>query len=191
MLANPSFRCMHCLMGKQVALIRGINVGTAKRIPMAELRSLVEELGYTEVRTLLNSGNVVFGVPPTARGDAAAKIQAGMVARFGVSARVIAVTAGQFDTVVLENPFTGAATDPTRLLVAFVSDPAELAKFAPVSGQPILPEVLAIGSRAAYLWCANGVLDSKLFAAANRLLGESVTTRNWATVGKLHALMRA
>jgi uncharacterized protein (DUF1697 family) len=177
-------------MQKQVALLRGINVGRAKRIAMAELRSLVESLGYQDVRTLLNSGNVVFSVPPKTKGDPAARIQAGLAKQLGVSAAVICVTADHFEIIVAENPLADVATDPGRLLVAFVNDTAALAKLAPLTRQGLLPEVLALGSRAAYLWCPNGSLVGNLFPAANRLLGEGATTRNWATVLKLHAMLK-
>src|SRR5262245_8002074 len=75
--------------GMQVALLRGINVGTAKRVAMADLRALVEGLGYGDVRTLLNSGNVVFSVPRTAKGDPAARIEKALAAKLGVSSRIL------------------------------------------------------------------------------------------------------
>ena len=69
------------MAGRYVALLRGINVGTAKRVAMAELRALVEELGYSEVRTLLNSGNVVFSAAKAEPRKAALRIQAALVLR--------------------------------------------------------------------------------------------------------------
>lgn len=107
-----------------VALVRGINVGRAKRVAMADLRALVERLGYRDVRTVLNSGNVIFGAPRgTEPGEAAARI----------------------------------------------------------------PESLARGPGVAYLWCPDGILASRLADAVSRALGDGVTTRNWATMTKLHA----
>src|SRR5579883_2573086 len=106
-------------MNRQVALIRGINVGRAKRVAMADLRKLVADLGYSDVRTLLNSGNVVYGVPTGAADDAAARIQDGIAGRLGVSARVVVVTASDLANVVADNPFRDIADDPARLLVAF------------------------------------------------------------------------
>ena len=178
-------------MPTHVALIRGINVGRAKRVPMADLRQMVAGLGYTDVQTLLNSGNVVFTVPPKSRGNPAAQIEAGIESKLGVFARVLTITAGDLGRVVAENPFEGIADNPSRFLVTFVKEPADLAKLAPLSKQDWLPDMLALGTHAAYLWCATGILESKLGAAANRLLGERATTRNWATVLKLHALLDA
>jgi uncharacterized protein (DUF1697 family) len=176
-------------MNRHVALLRGINVGRAKRVAMADLRALVAGLGYRDVRTLLNSGNVVFTVPPGAKGDAAARIQDGIAAKLGVTARVLVITADDLATVVAEDPLRGIADDPSRYLVAFLSDPADLAKLRPLTRQDWAPGALALGKRVAYLWCPEGILDSKLPEAVGRLIGDAATTRNWATVTKLHALV--
>ena len=177
-------------MNQQVALIRGINVGRAKRVAMADLRALTTELGYTNVRTLLNSGNVVFS-SSAARSDAATRIQEGILERLGVSARVIVLTARQLAEVIADNSLNGIATDPARLLVTFLSDRRALAKVKPLMQQNWTPEALALGRHAAYLWCANGILESRLAPAVSRLLGDTATTRKWATVIKLQALITA
>jgi uncharacterized protein (DUF1697 family) len=174
--------------GKQVALIRGINVGRAKRVAMADLRALVEDLGYSEVRTLLNSGNVVFGAPETDKLDSAARIEEALSTRLGVSARVIVLTAEELATVVTGNPLVGVADDPSRLLVAVLANQADRSRLEPLKEQDWTPEVLDIGARVAYLWCPDGVLASRLAKAVGQLLGDTLTTRNWATIIKLHAL---
>ena len=86
-----------------VALLRGINVGKAKRVAMAQLRALCESLGYGHVQTLLNSGNIVFSA---ARADprAAARIEKEIAARLGVESRVLVITAGELDAIMAENP---------------------------------------------------------------------------------------
>jgi uncharacterized protein (DUF1697 family) len=175
------------MTGRQVALIRGINVGKAKRVAMAELRAAVEALGYGEVRTLLNSGNVVFTAPGVAPDEAAAKIEEA-IAGLGVRARVTVLTAEELAEIVAENPLREIADDPSRLLVAVLASPADRAKLAPIEAQDWAPEVLAVGRRAAYVWCAQGILAGKLFEAIDRALGNAVTSRNWATILKLHAL---
>lgn len=174
---------------RQVALIRGINVGRAKRVAMADLRALMEGLGYRDSRTLLNSGNIVF---TAGRGDPSrigARIQGAMSAELGVSARVTVLSAADFSTVVRENPLIEVADDPAHLLVAFFSEPAGRIQLKPLVRQDWKPEVFALGTRAAYLWCPPGVLESRLPEAVGRVLGEATTTRNWATVTKLHALL--
>ena len=174
--------------GKQVALIRGINVGRAKRVAMAELRGLIEGLGYSSVRTLLNSGNVAFTTPRRAPGNAAARIEAALATKLGVSARITVLTAAQLAAVVTENPLGKSAADPSRLLVCFLADPGDRSKLTRMRKLDWGKEVIAIGTRAAYLWCPDGILASRLHQAVIRTLGDAVTSRNWATVMKLHAL---
>jgi uncharacterized protein (DUF1697 family) len=171
-----------------VALIRGINVGKAKRVTMADLKAAVEGLGYRDVRTLLNSGNVVF----TARArpaTAAARIEKALVEHTGVSARVTVLTADELMAVVAENPLTTVADDPTRLLVAVFRAPADRSPVEPLRKQDWGSERLAVGSRVAYLWCPDGILASRLPEAVGRALGDAVTMRNWATVLKLRDLV--
>jgi uncharacterized protein (DUF1697 family) len=174
--------------GRLVALLRGINVGRAKRVAMADLRALVEGLGYKDVRTLLNSGNVVFTAPRAAPRDAAARIEKALATGLGVSSRVTVLSAADVAAAVTECPLLEAAADPSRLLVAFLRDPADRAKVEPLLKQNWAPEALAVGRRVAYLWCPDGMLDGRLAEAVGRALGDGVTTRNWATVQKLHAL---
>jgi uncharacterized protein (DUF1697 family) len=170
-------------------LIRGINVGRAKRVAMADLRALVEDLGYGDVRTLLNSGNVVFTAPASARKSSAKRIEEAINARLGISARVTVLTAAELAGVVAENPLGAIARDPSRLLVTVLIDPAHRKRLLPLGRQDWAPDVLAVGSRVAYLWCPQGMLESRLATAVNRVLGDGATTRNWATVTKLHALV--
>jgi len=175
--------------GTHVALIRGINVGRAKRIAMADLRALVEDLGYRDVRTLLNSGNVVFTTPRTVRGAADARIENAMSARLGISARVTVITAAELAAAVARNPLGKLAHDPSRMLVAVLRDPKDRSRLAPLARQDWAPEAFAIGPRVAYLWCPGGTIEGPLWAAVGRALGDGVTTRNWATMTKLHALV--
>jgi uncharacterized protein (DUF1697 family) len=178
-------------MTECIALLRGINVGKAKHIAMADLRELVAGLGHANVRTVLNSGNVLFGA---ARGDAgrlAAAIEAAIAARCGFASRVVVVTAADLAAIVRENPLLGVATNPSRLLVAFVAKPAALDAAGPLLREAWAPDALAVGSRAAYLWCPDGVTGSRLAQAFGRQLGEAATTRNWSTVLKLQAAAAA
>jgi uncharacterized protein (DUF1697 family) len=186
-----------------VALLRGINVGRAKRISMADLRALVESLGYREVSTLLNSGNVVFTAPPAAAGgaggggatagaggDAASRIEAALAAQLGVASRVTVLSAAEVAAIVAQNPLAEIADDPSRLLVAVLNDPADRTRLAPLLKEAWAPEVLAAGDRAAYVWCPQGILASRLAESLGKLLKDAVTSRNWATFLKLHALTR-
>ncbi len=171
-----------------MALIRGINVGRAKRVAMADLKALVEDLGYRGVRTLLNSGNVVFTSTRGQPAAAASRIQEGLVRRLGVSARVLVITAAELEAIVTDNPLAAVAKDPSRLLVSVLGNPADRSRLEPLTRQSWEPDALALGSRVAYLWCSRGLLESRLAEAVGRVLGETTTARNWATMQKLYAL---
>jgi uncharacterized protein (DUF1697 family) len=175
---------------KQVALIRGINVGRAKRVAMADLRALVEDLGFGDVRTLLNSGNVVFTATRAAPGASAGRLEKALATVLGVPANVVVLTAAELAEVVAGNPLLGVVDNHSRLLTAVLRDPADRSKLEPLLRQDWAPEALAIGPRAAYLWCPEGVLASQLAEAVNRLLGDAVTMRNWATMIKLDTLAK-
>lgn len=174
---------------RQVALIRGINVGKAKRVAMADLRALMERLGYGDCRTLLNSGNVIFTAGRESPSRSAARIEQAMFEELGVSAPVTALSAADFSTVVSENPVIEIAENLSRLLVAFLMDPAGRARLEPLTGRDWGAEAFALGSHAAYLWCPEGVLQSRLPEAVERALGKAVTIRNWRTVMKIHGLL--
>jgi uncharacterized protein (DUF1697 family) len=172
---------------RHIALFRGINVGKAKRVSMADLRAIVEGLGYGDVRTLLNSGNVVFSAGAV-RGDHAERIERAMTTRLKLSARVTVLTAAELAAAVGKNPLQDVAGDPSRMLVAVLRDPADGARLRDLAKQDWKPNRLVLGRRVAYLWCATGILESKLMQAVGRALGDGVTMRNWTTMTKLLAL---
>ena len=178
-------------MSECIALLRGINVGKAKRIAMADLRRLLEDLGHTNVRTLLNSGNAVFRTGDAAAGRLAHTIEQAIVGRFGIEVPVVVVPAKELATIVAGNPLPQANVEPSRFLVAFVQEPQSLAAAKTLTSQPWAPEAFALGRRAAYLWCANGIIDSRLAPAFARATRNAATARNWATVLKLHAMVAA
>jgi uncharacterized protein (DUF1697 family) len=174
-----------------IALLRGINVGTAKRIAMADLRATVQSLGYQDVATLLNSGNVVFRQPKGAKAPPAPAIEQAVAKRLGVSATVIAMPVTALDAILRTNPLAKPSRDPSRLLVAAVRDGAVLGRLAALAKQDWGREELACGPAAGYLWCPDGISAGALFMALNKTLGDGVTMRNWATMSKLQAMTRA
>jgi uncharacterized protein (DUF1697 family) len=176
---------------RHVALMRGINVGKAKRIAMAELRALAEGLGYTEVATLLNSGNLVFGAPARAGVAAAARIESGIANELGVACKVTVLSAPQWQAVLDDNPLTAVMTAPSRLLVAVWRDSAGREAVERFVQQDWAPDAMACGRHAAYLWCREGILASRAAAALDRQLRDGVTSRNWATALKIQALLAA
>ena len=177
------------MTGRRVGLLRGINVGRAKRIAMADLRALLVGLGYGDVRTLLNSGNVVFTVARKHAGDDAARIERAIAERLGVTTRVTILRAREIAEAIRENPLETVADDSSRLLFLALRDATALARLKPLLKDRWEPEALALGKRVAYLWCAHGINDSRLWTAANRLVGDAGTARNLTTMTKLLALV--
>ena len=177
------------MMCEYIALLRGINVGKAKRVAMADLRDLVAGLGYKRVRTLLNSGNVIFSGPSEEPKEVASRIERALENEVGFSSWTTVLTAEELDRIVSENPLLGIMTNPSRLLVTVLREPTDRGLLEPLLKQEWDPEALALGGRVAYLWCPKGLLESRLPEAMGALLGEAATTRNWATMTKLKALL--
>lgn len=170
---------------RYIALWRGINVGKAKRLAMADLKALLAELGATQVVTLLNSGNAVFDIKKKLGAE---QLRRAVADTLGVDAAVILKTADEWAAIAAEQPIP-EADDPSRLLVAVTADAATLR-----AAQDIVTmgdERFAVTAHAAYLWCAHGILESKAGVQLLKKLGDGGTTRNWATVEKINALASA
>ena len=174
---------------RRVALLRGVNVGTAKRVAMADLRRVFEKLGYDDVRTLLNSGNVVFTIRKTGSRDHAARVQKAIADRLGIQSRVAVLTRQEVADAIAANPFTSVADNPSRLLVLAFADPNGTAKLKPLLKECWTPEALVLGKRVAYLWCARGIGTSRLWTMVNRAIGDAGTARNMATMTRLLATL--
>ncbi len=172
-----------------IALLRGINVGGHRRIRMPDLQRLCTRMGFDDVRTYVQSGNVVF----TTTDDAASverALEGGLAEEFDLQTPVIVRTAEELADVVARNPFAAQANaDPTRVHVAFLSaepaDPATLT-FGP---DEFAPERIESGDRVRYLLLPGGIGRSRLAAAlASRSADVDVTLRNWRTVMRLLAM---
>ena len=112
---------------RRVALLRGVNVGTAQRVAMADLRKVFEDLGYADVRTLLNSGNVIFTVRKAASRNHGAGVQKAIADRLGIQSRVVVLTKRDVADAVAANPLTSLADNPSRLLVLTCADSSAIA----------------------------------------------------------------
>lgn len=176
-------------MSTFVALLRGINVGKAKRVPMAELRTLLSGVGYTGVATLLNSGNAVFHAPGGKPAEHSADIAAAIATHLKVEVPVIVKSASELAAVISENPIKVGADEHSRFLIAFVQEAKALSSLAAIEPLVVPPEQFSVGKNAAYLLCAAGILESKAWEALLGKAGKAATTRNWATVLKLQALV--
>lgn len=182
---------MSAALGKPnfVVLLRGVNVGKGNRVPMAEFRALLEAQGFTEVRTLLNSGNAVFRSVGRSASVHAKAISGALQKRLGLSIHVVVKSSSDYLAAVAENTLAPAADQHSRFLVAFAQDQAAIEALAALRPLVRAPERLLIGKHAAYLDCARGILESEIGTALLGKVGPAVTTRNWATTLKLETLL--
>jgi len=176
-----------------LALLRGINVSRHQRIAMADLRALLTGLGYTDVATHLQSGNALFrsgGTPEALAGE----IEAAIATELGLTVRVLVRSGDELRRVVEANPLAEVATDPSKLLVTFLSAPTADADLDAVDPSGYAPEVMAIGSREVYVWYPDGVRKAKLSPLffEKRYPAEAraaATARNWNTLTKLVTML--
>jgi uncharacterized protein (DUF1697 family) len=169
----------------QIALLRGINLGPSRRIAMGELRTLLTELGYGDVRTLLQSGNVVLSTrlgPEKLAQTLERQIAEGL----GVDPAVIVRSRDELAEAIERNPLGGVADDPKRHTVYFLSGEPDAAAVQALEQADVEPEAFAAGGRELYTWHPNGIQKSPLVKlVAQAPLGVTATARNWNTVTKL------
>jgi len=176
--------------GRSVALLRGINLtAPGTRIAMADLRALFEDLGHTDVRTLLNSGNVVFTPGRRTAGDEGAGIAKAIGTKLGVRTSVIVLGAAEVARAVDEEPFGRSGIEPARRLVVALRDPKAKSRMKDVLAKDWSPEEIVAGRRVVYLCCPGGLHQSRAWNAVNKVLGDDGTARNLATMTKLRALV--
>ncbi|MEU6147232.1 DUF1697 domain-containing protein [Streptomyces sp. NPDC047081] len=170
------------------ALLRGINVGGKKKLPMAELRQLMEGLGYEGVRTHLQSGQAVFATGHGDEASLAAELTQAIEKRFGFSVDVIVRDHAYLKAVAEACPFPAAELEPKQLHVTYFSAPVDAQRFAEIDREAYLPEEFRLGDRELYLYVPEGLGRSKLaehLAKPRINKGVIATTRNWNTVLKL------
>jgi uncharacterized protein (DUF1697 family) len=172
-------------VSRTVALLRGINLGRSRRVTMAELRELLECLGYADVRTHLQSGNAVLSTGDRPA-DVAAAIEAGMADRFGLEVGVVVRTGEELAAIVSADPLGDVADDPARRMVIFLPGKPDRAALRALQREDFGDERLEVGRREVYAWCPGGVGRSKLMAAlGDAKVTPGGTARNWRTVTTL------
>ncbi|MFF4572927.1 DUF1697 domain-containing protein [Streptomyces sp. NPDC001410] len=175
-------------MTTYAALLRGINVGGSKKLPMADLRTLMTGLGHDGVRTHLQSGQAVF---TTDRGDEeslAAELARAIEERFGFPVDVIVREHTYLRAVADACPFPAAELEARQLHVTYFNAPVTAERFAEIDPAAHLPEEFRLGDRCLYLYAPDGLGRSKLAEALSRpriTKGVIATSRNWNTVLKL------
>ena len=177
-------------MPRYAVLLRGINVGKAKRVAMADLRALLGDLGYTDVKTILNSGNAVLTGAEAPPDEHAARIEAAIAERLGMDVRTVVLTGDELRSVVEGHPFAEIADNGSRMMAYVYVRPVDGAL---VSGNPAVPQDLErarVGDRAVYQWCPDGLMAAPdVGPFIKEHLRTEVTARNWNTITKLVELL--
>jgi uncharacterized protein (DUF1697 family) len=169
-----------------VALLRGINVGGKNKLPMADLRSLVESLGHTDVTTYIQSGNVVF---TSSKPVAAKALETAIKDRFGIGLTVVLRTPAELAKVVKANPF--APGDLSKVHVGFMAEKPSKALIAKLDATRFEPDAVVVHGAELYFHLPDGMGHSKLPDYVGRALKIPTTVRNWNTVLKLASLAGA
>jgi uncharacterized protein (DUF1697 family) len=164
-------------------LLRAVNVGGRNTVPMARLRELAAELGYTDVSTYLQSGNLVVTTDISKPAEIEAAVAGAIRDDLGVDVAVLARSRKELAAVVADNPFADKTSDPKRLLVNFLTAKPAAATLKALDREEFDPERFEFGDRCMYQWLPNGVGRSRLATAPwDRRLGVRGTGRNWKTV---------
>ena len=173
-------------MARYIALLRGINVGRNNRIAMADLRELLNGLGYSDVATLLQSGNAVFTASGRT-GPIEKAIERAITDRYQFDVRVLIRTKAELAAAIAANPLP--VPNGSRFLVSFLDRDPAASRVRHLDPAEFEPERFAFGSKVLYVWCANGIADSVLLPAlSDQKLDVVATARNWNTVTRLLAL---
>jgi uncharacterized protein (DUF1697 family) len=176
-----------------VAFLRGINVGGKNKVSMSDLRNMCEELALTEVKTMLQSGNVVFDAACENASQLETILEKEATKRFGIEIDFMVRSAADLGCAIRANPFVAEAkTDPGHMVLLFLKQSAgqgsEEALRDAIKGR----EVVKVRGMEAYAHYLDGIGTSKLTnTVLEKKLGTRVTGRNWNTVTKLHEIIQA
>ena len=170
---------------RRIVLLRGINLASRRRVGMADLRKLLASHGYEDVRTHLQSGNVLLtsGVPAD---RLQTRLARELTAGLGFDVEVIVRTRAELARVVAHDPLADAATDPARYLVTFLAAKPAATLVRELRAADVAPERLAVRGREVYSWHPDGIQNSPLGKLLSKTGVSALgTNRNWRTVTKL------
>ena len=173
-----------------VALLRGINLGGHKVVKMDQLRKAFEELGFEDVKTYIQSGNVVFKALSRTPENLVKRIEEKVMRQFGFPVPVMVKTADEFAEVVRSNPLvTKKGIDLSRLHVTFLSCAPQKSALKILAAIAAGPDQFRYSGKAIYLHCQNGYHETKLSNnVLEKILKVGTTTPNWKTVNQLYQM---
>jgi len=178
-------------MNTFIALFRGINVGGRHALPMKELKLVLEKNGCVDVRTYIQSGNVIFRSAMSDAAGLAKRLTAAVSRSHGFEPRVLVLTRGELESAAASNPFPEAGQNPTSLHLFFLAERPKQPDLTSFEAVKAKDERFALKGRIFYLHTPAGFGTSKLAQRAERLLGVEATARNWRTVTTLVELAKA
>lgn len=171
-----------------IALLRGVG-GGIRPLPMRELAVALEGIGLKNVRTYIQSGNVVFDSAKSAA-SLAGEIERCIEKKFGFHSKTFVLSVPELKRAAAGNPFPQADAAPKSLHLFFLAKPAKAAQLDAMNELKAKSEQFALQGKVFYFYAPEGFGTSKLGAKAGRLLGVDTTARNWRTVGKLLELAK-
>jgi uncharacterized protein (DUF1697 family) len=173
------------LMARQIAFLRAINLANRRRVSMADLRELLTEAGYEDVRTHLQSGNVVLTSSLSAS-RLESELEKQLATKLGLEIQVLVRTRNQLADVIKRNPLAKVADNPSRYMVSFLSARPSAKVVRELARVDVAPEQIVVSGREIYAWYPNGFQRAKLGKVlSEQRLGVTATARNWNTVTKL------
>ncbi|HWE66835.1 MAG TPA: DUF1697 domain-containing protein, partial [Acidimicrobiales bacterium] len=177
-------------MPTYVALLRSVNVAGHGRLAMADLKASFVSLGYRDVSTYIQTGNVIFSTPGRSTARLRADIERQLETDFGRTPDVMVRTVADLARVINTSPYPKAGADPSRHHVTFLAQAPDRAHLADFSPPPSGRDELVIIGQEVYVHTPDGYANTKLTGTLlERRLGVTSTTRNWNTVTKLGALL--
>lgn len=174
-------------MMRYAVLLRGVNLGGNRQLAMADLRRVLESLGYRDVATHLRSGNAVITTDDEDPSRVAATVEKALAAELSLRTAVMVRTGAELAAVIKANPFPEHESEPAKLHVAFLSAQPPPDAFAALDTARFAPDEVRLGDRVLYLWFPNGAGRSKLTIPTLTRMGVEATARNWNTVLALAA----
>ena len=175
-----------------VALLRGVNLGGNKMVAMAELRTMLEALGFSDVKTLLQSGNAGFRGPARPPASLEQQLETAMTKHFKMSCDYHVRTAAELRAIIDANPMPAEAKkDPSRFVVIFYKAPLDKALVKAAQAAITGREIVKADGRQLYMYYPDGQGTSKAGAVVGKILKVQGTARNWNTVLKLAAAAHA
>ncbi|MCY3952246.1 MAG: DUF1697 domain-containing protein [bacterium] len=172
-----------------IVLLRGVNVGGRHKLPMAALRELLVEVGFENVRTYIQSGNIVLDSPDGDRESVARLIRDAIEGRFGFAPHAFVLDIDAFDAAIAANPFPQGTQDPKAVHFFFLAEPDPTADLDGLRELATQGEEFVLTEEVFYLHAPNGFGRSKLVERLHRFVGTETTARNYRSVRAIRALV--